>query len=85
MYIYIYIFCDASTRFRPMVSSHGASQSYSLDSTVGRTVLSPTQRPLPDNTQHSKETAVSLVGFELTVPRLRARGHWDRLKSVLYF
>jgi hypothetical protein len=33
-------------------------------------VISPTQRPLPDNTQHTKETYISIppVGFELTIP-----------------
>jgi hypothetical protein len=45
------------------------------------------QRPLPDNTQHSQETDIhALVGIRThnpskraaADPRLRPRGHWDR-------
>jgi len=50
-------------------------------------VISPTQRPLPDNTQHSKETYIHAPGGIKTRnpskrapadPRLRPVGHWDR-------
>ena len=48
---------------------------------------SPTQRPLPDNTQHSQETDIHAPGEIRTHnpskraaadQRLRPRGHWDR-------
>jgi len=51
-------------------------------------VISPTQRPLPDNTQHSQERDILFPGrIEIRNPtkgtdedlRLRPRGHWDRL------
>jgi hypothetical protein len=50
-------------------------------------VTSPSQRPLPDNTQHSQETDIHALGGIRTRnpskrgaadPRLRPRGHWDR-------
>jgi hypothetical protein len=50
-------------------------------------VISPTQRNLPDNTQHSQETNIHDPGGirihgpskrESADPRLRPRGHWDR-------
>jgi hypothetical protein len=53
---------------------------------------SPSQRPLPDNTQHSQETDIHALGGIRTHnpsmraavdPRLRLRSHWDRW-SVLY-
>ena len=49
--------------------------------------MSPTQRPLPDNAQHSQETDIHAPGgiqtHNLTRraaadPRLRPRGHWGR-------
>ena len=56
-----------------------------LDSS-GR-VISPSQRPIPDNTQQSQETDIHAPGGNRTLnpskgvaadPRLRQRGHWDR-------
>ena len=53
---------------------------------VGR-VISPTHRPLPDNTQHPQKTNIHAPGGIRTHntskraaadPRLRPRGHWDR-------
>jgi hypothetical protein len=50
-------------------------------------VISPTQRPLPDNTQHSQQTNIHASGGIRTHnpskrvapgPRLRPRGHWER-------
>ena len=56
--------------------------------TVGRTVdegTTPSQRPLPDNTQHSQQTDRHAPGeirtYNLSrrvAPDLRPRGHWDR-------
>ena len=31
-------------------------------------MISPSQRPLPDNTQHSQQISMPLVGFEPTIP-----------------
>jgi len=54
-------------------------------------VISPTQRPLPDITQHSQETNIhALTGgirtrnrskWAAVDPRLRPRCHWDRRSS----
>jgi hypothetical protein len=50
-------------------------------------VISPLQRPLPDNIQHSHETDIHAFGGIRTHdpskraaanPSLRPRGHWDR-------
>jgi len=50
-------------------------------------VISPTQRPLPNNTQHLQETNIHAEGGIRTRdssmrpaadPCLRQRGHWDR-------
>jgi hypothetical protein len=50
-------------------------------------VINPTQRPLPDNTEHSQETNIYAPGGIRThnpskraaaVSRLRPRGRWDR-------
>jgi len=50
-------------------------------------VIGPTQRPLPDNTQHSQQTDIHAPGGILTHNlsgraaadlRLRPRGNWDR-------
>jgi hypothetical protein len=45
-------------------------------------VISPTQRPLPDNTQHSQTTNIHVPGgIRTRNPSNRVaaqRGHWDR-------
>ena len=50
-------------------------------------MTSPSQRPLPDNTQHSQQTSIHAPGGIRTHNlsrraakdlRLRPRGHWDR-------
>ena len=56
-------------------------------------MISPSQRPLPDNTQHSQQTNIHAPGGIRTHNRsrwaainlhLRPRGYWDRLfKSVI--
>ena len=55
-------------------------------------VISPSQRPLPDNTQHSQQTDIHAPGGIRTHNlsrraaadlRLRPRGHWDRLVRYL--
>ena len=64
-----------------LFSAHYISQDSS-----GR-AISPPQRPLPDNTQHSQDTDTHASGRirtrnpskrTATDPRLRLRGHWDR-------
>jgi len=54
--------------------------------------IGPSQRPLPDNTQHSQEINFHDPGgfrtrssnrWVSTDPRLRPRGHWDRLARIL--
>jgi hypothetical protein len=55
-------------------------------------VTSPTQRPLPDNTQYSQHTDIHVSGGIRTHhdqqasdrrPSLRPHGHWDRQFLVL--
>jgi hypothetical protein len=59
-----------------------------------RRVVSPTQRPLPDNTQHSQEADVHApCGIRTrnpskraaADPSLRSRGRWDRRYSSHFF
>jgi len=47
-------------------------------------VISPTQRPLPDNTRHSKQINLRAPGgkWAAAKPRLRPRGHWDRQRTL---
>ena len=69
--------------FFPQVSRSQAR--YTLQDSSGR-VISPTQRPLPDNTQHSQETDIhALDEVRAHNPwkraaadsRLRPSGHWN--------
>jgi hypothetical protein len=55
-------------------------------------VISSSQRPLPYNTQQSQETYIHALGGIRTHdpskraaidPRLRPRGHWDRLLILI--
>jgi len=55
-------------------------------------VIGPSQRPLLDNTQHSQQTDIHAPGGirthnlsrrATTDLRLRQRGHWDRLHTLL--
>jgi hypothetical protein len=57
-------------------------------------VISSSQRPLPDNTQHSQQTNIHATGGIRTHSpskraaadlRLRSRGHWDKLCSLLAY
>jgi hypothetical protein len=84
------------TKGQDLLTKHMASWSYSdtphsVDSS-GQ-AISPTQRPLHDNTQHSQQTDIHAVSGVQTHdpskraaadPRLRRRGHWDRSVSGIY-
>jgi len=57
-------------------------------------VISPKQRPLPDNRQHSQERdSHTLGGIRTRIPNkraaadlcLRQRGHWDRQPGTLRY
>ena len=55
-------------------------------------MISPSQRPLPDNTQYSQQTNIHALGG-IRPPdrsrraavdlRLRPRGYWDRLRHII--
>jgi hypothetical protein len=69
--------------------SHTTTRHIRSDSS-GR-VINPSQRPLPDNTQHSQQTNIHSPGWILTHNlsrraaenlRLRPRGHWYRHSSL---
>jgi len=71
--------------------SHTATHHSRYDSS-GR-VISLSQRPLPDNTQHSQQTNIhapcgirthDISKRAAADLRLRPRGHWDRLPSTHY-
>ena len=49
------------------VSRSRTTTYHRLQDSSGR-VISPTQRPLPENTQHSQQTSITPVGFERTIP-----------------
>ena len=74
------------------VSWSHATTHHSRQDSSGR-VINPSQRPLPDNTQHSQQTNIRVPGGIRTHNlsrraaedlRLRPRGHWDRLALQLY-
>jgi hypothetical protein len=80
IYIYIYIFISC-------LDSRGKPRSPHFCQDSSGRVISPTLRPLLDNTQHSQETDNYATGGIPTRnpskrsaadPRLRPRGHWDR-------
>jgi len=91
LFIYLFIFAVA---LRPNaghgllvleVSRSHTTTHHSRQDSSGR-VTSPSQRPLPDNTQHSQQTNIHAPGGIQThdLSRrtgdqcLRPRGHWDR-------
>ena len=69
------------------VSRSHTTTHHSRQDSSGR-VISPSERPLPDNTQHSQQTNIHAPGGIRTYNlsrraaadlRLRPHGHWDRL------
>ena len=76
--------------FLEVSRSHATTHHRRQDSS-GR-VISSSQRPLPDNTQHSQQTNVHAPGGIRTHDlsrrgaanlRLRQRGHWDRRPLII--
>jgi len=70
---------------------HDHTQTHHTQQDSSGRVMSPSQRPLPDNTQHSQDTDIHVPGRIRTRnrskraaadPHLIARGHWDRLSST---
>jgi len=99
IYIYIYIYIPISVALLPnaghdllileVTRSHTTTHHSRYDSS-GR-VISSSQRPLPDNTQHSQHTNIHAPGGLRTHDlsrraavnlRLRPRGHWYRLTGI---
>ena len=82
--------CLFLARQPPVGQGHEVSRSHTTThhsryDSSGR-VISSSQRPLPDNTQHSEQTNIhtssgirthSLSRRAAANPRLRQRGHWD--------
>ena len=64
IYIYIYIYIYGAP-ILDVSRSHTTTQ-HSRQDSPGR-VMSSSQRPLPDNTQHSQQTSMPAVGFEPTI------------------
>ena len=73
------------------VSKSHTTTHHSRQDSSGR-AISQSQRPLPDNTQHSQQRDIHALGGIRThdlsrravaVLCLRPRGYWDRLESVL--
>jgi len=73
-------------RASSLLRLHDHTQDNNQQDSSGR-VISPTQKPLPDNTQHSQDTDIYAPGGIRTFHprkrtaadlRLRPRGRWDR-------
>jgi hypothetical protein len=88
---YFFPSCSTSIRFRVIFSPYGASL---LPSSILHTqkdycvrVVSPTQRPLPENLQHSHALGGvqtrSLSKWDAAYPLVKERGHWDRCPVLL--
>ena len=77
--------------FIHQVSGSHTTTHYSRQDSSGR-VTSPSQKPLPDNTQHSQQRNIHAPGGIRTHSlsrraaadlRLRPRGHWNRRRWLL--
>ena len=79
--MYILFYRDATApvgQGLPLSKLHDHTQTYhSLQDSSGR-VISPSQRPLPDNTQHSQQTNIPPVGFEPTI----SAGKWPQTHAL---
>jgi len=71
----------------PLLRLHDHNQTHHAWYDSSGRVISPTQRSLPDNTQHSQDTFIPPCEIRTrnhrkraaAIPPLRPRGHWDRL------
>jgi len=70
----------------PLSRLHDHTQTFHTRQDSSGRVISSTQRPLPDNTQHSQETDIHAAGgiptsnpskWSAADQSLRPRGHWD--------
>ena len=86
IYIHIYIYIHGALD----VSRSRTTTQHSRYDSSGR-VISLSQRPLPDNTQHSQQTNIhapsgirthDLSRRAIADLRLRPHGHWDRSDTV---
>jgi hypothetical protein len=92
MPITLFLSCSATAPVGPRrllleISISHSDTHHTRQDSSGR-VISPSQRPLRDNTQHSQEKNSHVSGRIRTrnpskrsaeCPRVRPRGHWDRL------
>ena len=90
----IFFYHDATARQWARVSSlsrlHDHTQTHHTRYDSSGRVISPTPRPVPDNTQRSQQTITLLVGFEGVIPRkrqaaylrIRPRGHRGSVINV---
>ena len=75
----------------PLSRIHDHTQTHHTREDSSGRVTSPTQRPVPNNTQHSQQTDIHAPGGIQTRnpskraaanPRLRPCGHWDQRMCV---
>jgi len=91
-----FFLCVALTQFLVMISLYGALRSHSLDTLLSVGLLwksdQPTQRHLPENTQHSQQKNIHTPGAignnnsskqAAAGPRHRPRDHWVRQNVVV--
>ena len=93
--VYVYFFLPwHNSPYRakaPLSRIHDHTQTHHTRQDSSGRVTSPTQRPVPNNTQHSQQTDIHVPGGIQTRnpgkraaanPRLRPCGHWDQRMCV---
>ena len=94
--VYKFSWCNSpqQARVSSLTRLHDHTQTYHTRQDSSGQVISPSQRPLPDNTQHSQQTDIHATGGIQTRnprnrgtadPQLRPRGHWERPKQICIF
>ena len=77
----------------PLTVEASRSQTYHIWRDFFTLMIGPSQRPLPDNTQHSQQTDIHAPGgiqihnrgkWAAADLRLRPRGYWDQQAGKLY-
>jgi len=68
---------DSGSR-SPLTGFHDDTQTHHTRKDSSGRVVSSSQRPLPENTQHSKQTHMPPVGFEPTIPA----SEWSQTHSL---